>query len=393
MFSDRFKREVTLNSLSVLLRDKRSRGETVIDLTESNPTRVGLNYEAEEIRTALSSPAAMIYDPDPCGLKTARRAIARYYREAGETVDSEAVFLTASTSEAYSMLFKLLADPGDEILVPRPGYPLLPYLADFENLKAISYPLRYDEQRGWTIDLEVLPALVTPRTRAIVVVSPNNPTGSYVKPHELAKIDRICRRSDVSLICDEVFSDFAAAPGALRMKTVLNRTRSPAFVLNGFSKLLGLPQMKLAWIVVAGAPDAAAAIRSRLEMLLDFYLSVSVPVQQAVPGLLAGRRHIQRQIRARIAANSRFLDAGIAAVPGKRVLRREGGWYAVIEIRDAVSEEARTLRLLQRDNTLVHPGYFYDFNREGYLVVSLLPPEKIFQSGISHLISDLHRPF
>jgi alanine-synthesizing transaminase len=387
MFSDRFNWELSLNALSLMLQDKRSRGETIFDLTQSNPTQAGFEYDADGILAALSQTEAMIYEPDPRGLIKARRAIAQYYHGRGEAIDVDAVFLTASTSEAYAMIFKLLGNPGDEVLVPRPGYPLISYLARFESLQPFSYPLRYDDAKGWSIDLDVLQALITSRCRAIIAVNPNNPTGNYLKQQELAALDQICRRNRLALIVDEVFSDYHGAGAPQEVLTVVNRTQALAFALNGFSKMLGLPQVKMGWIVCGGDPDLARAAQSRLENLLDFYLSVATPPQHAAARLLGGRQKIQRQILARIAANSRFLDEQIARTANCRVLVREGGWYAIIEIFDALSDENRVLQLLERDHTLVHPGYLYEFHKEGIVVVSLLTPVETFRAGIHNLIS------
>ncbi|MFZ0610734.1 MAG: pyridoxal phosphate-dependent aminotransferase [Desulfobacterales bacterium] len=386
MFSDRFDWNLPPNPLSRLLDDKKRAGEAVFDLTESNPTRVGLTYPADDILAALSRPAAMTYAPDPRGLLTARRAIGGYYRDRGVSIDADALFLTAGTSDAYAILFKLLGNPGDEVLIPRPGYPLLSYLARFEGLDAGAYPLRYDVIEGWSIDLEVLRALITPRTRAIVLIDPNNPTGSYVKPAEWGALAALGRRHELSLIVDEVFCDFGAGDSAGFLPQDLNRLESLTFVLNGFSKSIGLPQVKLGWIAVAGNSVRSQVARMHLETLLDFYLSVGTPVQHAADALLARRHAIQRQILARIDANSRFLEKQIASTGNCRVLKREGGWYAVVDILDTVSDEERVLQLLADDNTLVHPGFFYDFNREGFVVVSLLPAEDTFCRGVSRLI-------
>ncbi|MFZ1987235.1 MAG: pyridoxal phosphate-dependent aminotransferase, partial [Desulfatitalea sp.] len=326
-----------------------------------------------------------VYEPDPRGLPSARRAIADYYRGQGCTMDAERLFLTASTSDAYSLLFKLLADPGDEVLIPTPGYPLLAYLARFEGLAAVAYPLRYDELAGWTIDLEVLQALVTPRTRAVVLVNPNNPTGSYVKRAELGALDDICRRHALALVVDEVFADYAAAEAPPeRVRTAVGQTRALTFVLNGFSKMVALPQVKLGWIAVGGEGALVRNACERLEALLDFYLSVSTPVQHAVEPLLGTRRPIQQQLSARIEENSRYLRDKVSQSAHSRMLLREGGWYAIVDIRDALGDEERVLRLLDQHNTLVHPGFFYDFNREGFVVVSLLPTPEVFRAGVAN---------
>jgi hypothetical protein len=388
MFSRRFEWRAPSNALGELLARKKAAGESLLDLTQANPTRVGLTYDQAEIMAALVRPAAMVYEPDPRGLAAARRAIADYYRGQGCIIDAERLFLTASTSEAYGLLFKLLADPGDEVLIPTPGYPLLAYLARFEGLTPVAYPLRYDEAAGWTIDLEVLQALVTPRTRAMVVVSPNNPTGSYVKATELMLLDAVCRRHDMALVVDEVFADYAAAEAPPeRERSALGRTQALTFVLNGFSKMVALPQVKLGWIAVAGGQGRAHDACTRLEALLDFYLSVSTPVQHAVAPLLGTRRPIQQQLNARIEANSRYLFDEVSQTAHSRMLLREGGWYAIVEIRDALGDEERVLGLLDRYNTLVHPGFFYDFHREGFVVVSLLPPMEIFCAGVANLIA------
>ena len=386
MISNRMDWDQGSNTLSLLLGDKQRRGETVVDLTESNPTRVGLAYDVDDILAALSQPGSMEYAPDPRGLSIARQAIAKYYRERGMLVDTDALFLTAGTSDAYSILFKLLGNPGDEVLIPRPGYPLLTYLARLDSLRACFYPLRYDSAVGWSIDLDVLQALITPQTRAIVLIDPNNPTGSYVKQTEWKAIDAMCRRHDLALIVDEVFYDYGAGGAAGFMPAHPRRFESLTFVLNGFSKLIGLPQLKLAWIVVGGEDGLSSAARSHLETLLDFYLSVATPVQHAAERLLVRRHAIQQQILSRIEANSRFLEERIASTGNCHVLQREGGWYAVVDILDMVSDEVRVIQLLKHDNTLVHPGFFYDFNREGFVVVSLLPGEDIFRSGVSRLI-------
>jgi aspartate/methionine/tyrosine aminotransferase len=387
LYSKRLDWASPTNALGCLLAQKRAGGDPLHDLTQSNPTRVGLDYPVPAILTALASPAAMAYDPNSRGLLQARRAIAAYYAEQDLHLSTEALFLTASTSEAYAMLFKLLADPGDEILIPRPGYPLLGYLARFEGLRAIAYPCRWDEVRGWSIDLDVLEALITPRTRAVIVVSPNNPTGAYVGPDTLAALDRIGHARNLALIVDEVFADYPApdTPPSLTCSALAGAT-ALTFVLNGLSKMLALPQVKLAWIAVGGASPRVRDAQPRLEMLLDFYLSAGTPVQHAAAPLLALRHHIQDQVRTRLAANSRLLQQRVAQASHCRLLPHQGGWYAVVAITDAFGDEERVLTLLERYNTLVHPGFFYDFNREGYVILSLLPPPDTFGAGVDHLM-------
>jgi len=387
MFSNRFDWHSPSNALGRLLDQKKAAGKAIFDLTQSNPTRAGFAYDREAILDALRQPDALVYAPDARGLASARQAVAGYYLSLGPRIDTERLFLTASTSEAYGLLFKLLGDPGDEVLIPRPGYPLLSYLARFEGLRPVSYPLRYDDAEGWRLDLEVLSALITSKTRAVIVVNPNNPTGSYIKADELAALDAVCGRHDLALIVDEVFADYAAAEAPpQRVTTAAGRTTALCFVLNGFSKMLALPQLKLGWIVVGGDPKKADSACARLEALLDFYLSVSAPVQHAAGRLLGLRRAIQDQILSRLDQNSRYLDRLVERTPNFRALRREGGWYAVVEIRDALGDEERVVQLLNQTDTLAHPGYFYDFNREGFVVISLLPPPDLFQAGVGTFI-------
>lgn len=387
MFSTRFEWSLPTNPLGSRLKNRRAQNLTFVDLTESNPTRVGLDFPEQHIPRLLADPAAMTYTPDPRGLLTARTAIADYYLQQHAPADPQALFLTASTSEAYSMLFKLLADPGDEILIPGPGYPLLAYLCKFEGLRPFAYPLRYADDCGWSLDLEIVEALITSRTRAVVAVHPNNPTGSYISLEELRTLDRVCLRHNLALIVDEVFNDYQAPSAAGSRFSTLNRTRALTFVLNGFSKMVALPQFKLAWIAVGGDPDLAGAACDRLEILLDFYLAVNTPVQLAAPHLLALRETVQAPIRKRLNTNAAILAAITADRTDLKLLHRSGGWYAVIETFDKIGDEERALRLLDQANTLIHPGFFYDFHREGFVVLSLLPEEVQFREGVKRLIN------
>lgn len=387
MFSNRTNWRLAPNALSRLLEAKEADGVEVLDLTEVNPTRAGLRYNTGEILTALARPRSLVYEPSPQGLWTARRAVADYYEAQGEIIDPDALFLTSGTSEAYAMLFKLLANPGDEILIPQPGYPLLTYLAELESLLGIYYPWRYDEGTGWSMDLDILEAVITPKTKAVVLVNPNMPTGSYIKGHELRALNGICSRHDLALVVDEVFSDFRWNEASGQVKTVVNHSESLTFVLNGFSKVLGLPQVKLAWIVVSGPPDLFELARRRLEMITDVYLSVGTPVQHGADLLLRQRQAMQEQMRSRIAANRQCLQEQLAGATNARLLKAEGGWYGVVRMEDHLSDEDRVLQLLQKDHTLVHPGYFHDFDQEGFIVVSLLTPVAVFSEGVSRLVS------
>jgi aspartate/methionine/tyrosine aminotransferase len=372
MFSSRFHWDLRPNRLTELLRAKRAAGAGVLDLTESNPTRAGLEYP-REIVAALADARALRYDPAPAGMPEARDAVVRYYAARGHAVEPGRVLLTASTSEGYAYLFKLLCDPGDEVLVPRPSYPLFEFLADMENVKVRQYPLRYHGE--WEIDREALSGDITARTRAIVVVNPNNPTGSYLKRGELEFLKTL----GVPLISDEVFADYSFGEEAERVTTLAGH----GFVMSGLSKVAGLPQMKLGWIVV---PDAEAM--ERLEWIADTYLSVGTPVQCAAAALLEAGESVQGQIRARCAANLATLRA-ILAGSAADVLSVEGGWCATIKMPRIRTEEEWTLELLSNENVLLQPGFFYDFESEAFLVASLLTPPDIFEQGIRRLRATL----
>jgi alanine-synthesizing transaminase len=387
MFAERSHIDPDPDPLGHLLQERAAEGVGVFDLTASNPTRAGLRYDAAAILGALADPRALKYAPDPRGLPAARQAVAYYYRHRGVALEPARVLLTASTSEAYAVIFKLLGDPGDEILIPRPGYPLLSHLARFEGLRAVAYPARYREGRGWFLDLDVLEALVSPATRAVVAVSPNNPTGAYLKPEEVEALDALCRRRGLALIVDEVFADFPAAGGNARGYTTAGRTQALTFVLSGLSKVLGLPQLKLGWLAVGGEEALAEEACARLETLLDFYLSVGAPVQHAVGRLLGLGKDLRGQIQARLAVNAGFLERRLDEATGLRLLEREGGWYAVVAMDELRGdEEARLLELVRRDHVLVHPGHFYGLDGHGCMVLSLLTPEPVFRSGVERLV-------
>ena len=384
MFSSRFHWDPSPNRLSRLLRELRRTGQAVLDLTESNPTHAGFSYP-EQIVAALADPRALRYDPQPAGSLAAREAVCRYYAEAGHTVEPDRVLLTASTSEAYAYLFKLLADPGDEVLVPQPSYPLFEFLATMESLRVVSYPLVY--HGGWSIDCQALAAAVTPRTRAIVLVNPNNPTGSFLKRDEL----RFLQSLGLTLISDEVFADYAFGEDAQRVRTLAGATETLAFSMSGLSKIAGLPQMKLGWIVVSGPAAARAEAKDKLEWIADTYLSVSTPVQQAAPRLLELGKGIQTQIAARVRANLAWLESAIAADSPCRTLAVEGGWYATLQVPRIRREEEWALELLAEDNVLVQPAFFFDFESEAFLVLSLLTVPDTFREGCRRLLTRVDR--
>jgi alanine-synthesizing transaminase len=380
VFSSRLPWDFRPNPLTELLRAKRETGSTILDLTESNPTGAGLHYPADEILSALANAGSLLYQPTPSGMMTAREAIAsQYYAPLGKKVAPSRILLTASTSEAYAYLIKLLAEPGDELLVPSPSYPLFEFLANLESVRISQYPLIYHE--GWSIDMDALAGAVTERTRAVVVVNPNNPTGSFMKKPELERLAALCRTHALAIISDEVFSDYAFAADADRVESVLEVEGVLTFSLSGLSKVAGLPQMKLAWIVAGGPRSGQAAAIERLELIADTYLSVATPLPHALPRLLEAGTNIREQIRHRTKQNLDTLRAATANSP-YRTLEVEGGWYATVQAPRIRTEEEWALELLNRWNVLVQPGYFYDFDQEGLLVLSLLTRPDIFEEGV-----------
>jgi aspartate/methionine/tyrosine aminotransferase len=385
MFSTRTAWSLEPNPLARLVAARRSAaGVPLTDLTVSNPTECGFTYDTAGILAALADPAQLRYAPSPQGAPAARAAIAAYYAERGLEVDPAHVVLTASTSEAYAWCFKLLADPGDSVLIPSPSYPLFDYLAGLESVQTRPYPLRYDGE--WHIDFPALDAAITPRTRAVVVVHPNNPTGSFLKRAEYARLAALCQAPGLAIICDEVFADYATAADPARMPSLAGTGAVRTFVLNGLSKVAGLPQMKLGWIVVSGPPTERAAALARLEVIADTYLSVGTPVQLALPRLLAGSGALRAQIQARVATNRRALDAVLTGDLPAHALPAEGGWYAIVRLPAAHSEDTWALALLDRHNVLTQPGYFYDLPVAPALVLSLLPPPDLFAPGVACLI-------
>jgi alanine-synthesizing transaminase len=389
MFAKRTGWSLEPNRLSRAIEERRREGLEILDLTESNPTRCGFEYDPQ-LLAALADPRALVYEPDPRGLLAARQAVAGYYAERGAQVAPEQIFLTTSTSEAYSFVFRLLADPGDAVLVPSPSYPLFDFLGRLSDLELAAYPLEYD--RGWRLDLTTLRNRVGPRTRAVLLVHPNNPTGSFVRARELEAVAEICREHSLAIVADEVFSDYALAPDAAtlpsgpRIVTLAAERRALTLTLSGLSKISALPQMKLAWIVASGPEDLLRDTLARLEVIADTYLSVSAPLAHALPRLLETRRAMQPQLIARLRANLQFLDDKV--LPGSAVsrLQVEGGWYAILKLPAIRSDEDWAVELLRSDGVLVHPGHFYDFHSEGYLVLSLLPRLETFREGVTRLL-------
>jgi alanine-synthesizing transaminase len=392
MFSARTDWPLTPNRLSRAVEERRRSGLPLLDLTESNPTRCGFRFEAEEILAALADSRSLAYEPDPRGLPAARQAVAAYYAERGVELDAGQIFLTTSTSEAYSYVFRLLANSGDSILVPRPSYPLFDFLGHLNDLELVSYPLAYDD--GWRIDRQALASALdssAPRGRAVIVVHPNNPTGSFVRRAELEFLLASCQERCLAVIADEVFADYALAPDEQRVVTHAGVTEALTFTLSGLSKISALPQMKLAWVVVNGPPDLLSAAVARLEIIADTYLSVSAPLAHALPRLLETRRALQPQILERVRANLGWLDGRLPADSPVSRLKTEGGWYAILKLPAVRSDEDWAVEILTRDGVLVHPGHFYDFARDGHLVISLLPAPGIFQQGMGKVLARLFR--
>jgi alanine-synthesizing transaminase len=389
VFSSRLQRDLAQNRLTVALAHARAAGRAIIDLTESNPTRAGFDYPGD-LLTPLGDRRGLCYAPDPSGLVEARRAVAGDYLRRGVTVDPDRIVLTASTSEAYSLLFKVLCEPGDEVLVPHPSYPLFEHLTRLDGVVARPYALEYHGR--WAFDLSSIERAWTTRTRALLIVSPNNPTGSCVRQHELADLAAVCATREAALIGDEVFADYLWAPTeANEMGHVLRSTEVLAFSLGGLSKTVGLPQVKLGWIAIGGPAQAVADGKARLELAADTYLSVSTPVQLSAEALLKNAAVVRLQIQARLAANLKALGARAARTPSCQVLAADGGWSAVIQVPSFQSEEDLVLALLDEHGVLAHPGYFFDFPRESFLIVSLLTRHDEFAEGIDRVFARFDR--
>jgi alanine-synthesizing transaminase len=387
MFSHRTDWKLTPNRFTEAQREELAAGREVLDLTVSNPVRADIHYDEETILGALARPEAMDYDPQPKGLRSAREAVVSYYREQHEEfdVDAESIILTTSTSEGYSYVFRLLCNPEDEILVPKPSYPLFEFLADLQDVKLVPYPLIYDH--GWQTDFQSLYKAVTHRTRAVVVVHPNNPTGSYIEDIERSALNDFCREFDLSLIVDEVFLDYPH-DGASRPTFAVNQG-ALTFTLSGLSKISGLPQMKLAWVVTSGPSDKTDAAMGRLEVVSDTYLSMNAPIQLAAPALLDQRKNIQPLLIDRVRTNREELDRQLAKQKTCERLDVQGGWYAILRVPVKGSDEDLAIELLRKSSVLVHPGHFYDFPSDGYLVVSLITPPAVFRQGISRVLEAL----
>lgn len=382
MFSRRTDWNLAANRFTEAVRAVQKSGQTILDLTISNPTRAELSYDQKAILESLASAAALDYAPEAKGLLRAREAVSTYYAERGEQLDPEHLVLTTSTSEGYSYVFRLLANPEDELLVPKPSYPLFEFLADLNDVKLVPYPLIYDH--GWQIDLHSLSQAVTEKSRAILCVHPNNPTGSYVSAEERSKLNELCAQRKMGLVVDEVFLDYAY--DGQQRRSFVNNTGALTFTLSGLSKISALPQMKLGWIAVSGSEEFATEALARLEVIADTYLSVGTPVQLAAPVLLEQRKAVQPQLMKRIHENLRELDCQVAKQHVCTRLDVEGGWYAVLRVPVTRSDEDLAIALLLERGVLVHPGHFYDFPNDGYLVVSLIAEASSFRAGITKIL-------
>lgn len=391
-FADRTAWNLSENSLTAGIAEARMAGRALADLTESNPTRCGL-FDAAPLIARLGHPRGVLYSPAPLGHPDARRAVARYYEERGLPADEARIALCASTSEAYGWLLKLLCERGDRVLVHAPSYPLLEYLACLEDVEITPYPLVREE--GFRVDLGELTRVVDDRTRAIVIIHPNNPTGSFVRRADADALYELAERRGLALIVDEVFGDYAHGPlPADRLPSFAGRTEALTFVLSGLSKVAALPQLKLGWIAVSGPPDVTEEAMRRLEVIADTYLSVGTSVQLALPDILAERAPIQAAILARVIANLAALDGAITSLGETAAVRRlpvDGGWYAILEVPRTLDEDAWVELLVREEGIIVHPGYFFDMARDGYLVVSLLPEAEVFTAAAARLIGAIAR--
>jgi aspartate/methionine/tyrosine aminotransferase len=384
MFSDRTNWKLAENRFTQAVTRARAEGAKILDLTASNPTRVGLAYDEPAILGALGSSRSMDYDPQAKGVLEAREVVAEYYRaEHGiPSLGAERIVLTTSTSEGYSFVFRLLCNAGDELLVPKPSYPLFEFLADLQDVKLVPYPLIYDH--GWEMDFPSLENVVTSRTRGVVVVHPNNPTGSFVRPAEIVMLNSFCRTHELAVIADEVFLDYPLNQD--KQASFAGNQEALTFTLSGLSKISALPQMKVAWVVTSGPQAEVAESMGRLEVIADTYLSMNAPMQWAIPALMGQRKSIQKQLLDRVRGNLAELDRQLAGQKACQRLSVEGGWHAVLRVPVTRSDEELAIELVKQKSVMVHPGHFYDFPRDGYLVLSLISAQGEFAEGIARLL-------
>jgi len=382
MLSEKINFNTEENTLSKILLDKKNNGIKIFDLTESNPTKAGFIYKTDEILTCISKPDSMYYNPDPKGIISARSAVKKYYTDMGLSVPEDNIFITSSTSEAYSYVFKLITNPYDEILFPSPGYPLFPFIAEMESVSIKYYKLNYINDTGFKIDFKSLESKISDKTKAIVIVNPNNPTGNYLNETDKVNLIKICKEKKLSLISDEVFLDYCIDTDRKKINTVAAINDIPAFTLSGISKICGLPQLKLSWVVISGGKDSIRKAKTGLEIISDTYLSVGTPVQLGLDVILGNRMHFIKQVLDRAKLNCEFLADLFEGNKIIDVYLPEGGWYSVIKVPDTIDEEKFVCGLLENDNVYLHPGYFFDAEFGNCLVVSLLTKPDIFETGI-----------
>ena len=382
MISSRLPKSLEPNAVARAIDAKRRSGAAILDLTETNPTSAGFNYP-KELLEPLADPRALEYDPQPLGLWSARAAVAADFRRRGIVISADRVALTSSTSEAYALLFKLLCDAGDAVLVPHPSYPLFEHLTQLESVTAIPYALEY--HGAWRVDVDSITRAATDRVRAILIVSPNNPTGSFLHQDDLDALSNLAASRGWAIIGDEVFADYPLDP-APEAANVLAGAGVLTFSLGGLSKAAGLPQLKLGWIGFGGPSSKVDEALAAYEVIADTYLSVSTPVQAAAADLIERGAAIRSQILARVQRNLESLRKLATAHPSVGVLRVEGGWSAVAQVPQLRAEEALVLELLEKDDVLVHPGYFFDFDREAFVVVSLLVEPATFDRAVTRLL-------
>jgi hypothetical protein len=387
MFSKRSNWKLAPNLIAQRLDQLKKSNVEILDLTESNPTRCKFAYLEANILAPFLNPGNITYEPSAKGLLSARQTIQSDYSKKEISLDTNNIFLTASTSEAYSVLFRLLLNPGERVLAPRPSYPLFDFLASLNDVTLDHYRLFYDGE--WSIDMESVEKALRAETKAIILVHPNNPTGSFLKRNELSRLAQISKEKSIALISDEVFADFAFNTDSERVATVLENSEAAVFSLGGISKSLGLPQMKLAWIAAGGPTEFLHHARERLEVILDTYLSVNTPVQNALAHWFSKKAQIQANIQARISGNRAFLSKIISASSPCNLLNSEGGWYGILKLPKVLSEEEWVLKFLEENHVFVHPAYFFDFEEEAHIVMSLLPEPVIFQEGIKRILSGI----
>jgi alanine-synthesizing transaminase len=383
MFSQRTNWNLSPNRFAQTIEGLRASGAKLLDLTVSNPTQCGFHYDTQAILSAFQNVNALLYEPLPKGLLSARQQVVRYYlQDHHARLDPESIILTTSTSEAYSYVFRLLCNPQDAILVPKPSYPLFDFLADLQDVSLIPYSLEY--AHGWLVDFHSLALALSPRTRAILLVHPNNPTGSYLRDEEVRRFYEICRERELALIVDEVFLDYSFEDSSA--KTFAANHEVLTFTLSGLSKIAALPQMKVAWVATTGPGSLVDAALNRLEVIADTYLSLNAPTQWAFPTLFEQRRFLQPQILERIRENHKNLQSMLAPQATCELLDAAGGWYAVLRVPPRHTGEDLVIELLQKHHVVVHPGHFYDFPKDVFLVVSLIAPAEVFLEGISRLL-------